>query len=268
MLTRGDPARRPGVHAVTVELKPKWGFLPQSALISPASRVKSQTCRYCMHQHLKHGADGTSALCPLDLFSESRERVTHALDCLAQSPQNNLRVFVDGIQVDDFDSQVPRWADFRRALVDILLAERFLPQLGRLQQRLDPLDIEGLYPAYERALTSGALSNEEPTIAEWLQAGANFQRRDSSDASPDDKQAVLEFVLSTVLKDISVMIAIGSWPSEATATGTPSEYQIAVVDTEPKKVAKMPRHLERSQAIVAKYLELHPDPTQWRACHE
>ncbi|KAJ2775470.1 hypothetical protein IWQ56_000006 [Coemansia nantahalensis] len=268
MLARAGPAHGPGVHSVTVELKTKWGFLPRSALIAPENRVRRQTCRYCMHQSLKHGPRGGSAFCPLDLFSGSPERVAHALDCLERSPQNNLRVFVDGVAVDDFGARVPRWCDFRRALRDILLADGLLPRLARVQQRLDALDIEGVYPAYRRALASGALAAEEPAIADWLQAVEQFQRRDGSDGGSSDKQAVLEFLLSTVLKDISVMIAVGHWPSEASAPGALPEYRIAVVDTEPKKLVKMPAYHKLNQDIVAKYLEYHPDPAQWKVCHE
>ncbi|KAJ1731785.1 hypothetical protein LPJ61_002365 [Coemansia biformis] len=284
MLASPDAPRGRGAHAVTVELKPKWGFLPRSALIAKENGVKHHTCRYCMHQYLKLGAGDVSAYCPLDLFSESRARVAHALDCLSQSPQNNLRVFLDGLHIDDFAARVPRWDEFRRTLIDILLTERVLPRLGRLQQRLDSLDIEGVFPVYQRALASGALSSQEPDIDDWRQAAAAFQRRGHSSLVDDqhrtartiaelhgDKQAVLEFLLAAVLKDISVMITVESWPLETAAGGVDQaipEYRIAIVDTEPKQLAKMPQYLDKCQAIVTKYLEHFPSPPQWKTCHE
>jgi hypothetical protein len=40
--------------SLTVELKPKWGFLPSSPFLSPHSAaVKQRVCRFCMHQQLK-----------------------------------------------------------------------------------------------------------------------------------------------------------------------------------------------------------------------
>ena len=43
---------------------------------------------------------------PLDLFSGDQDRRQQALRCLLRCPQNNLRMFVDGTQLDpsDFDS--------------------------------------------------------------------------------------------------------------------------------------------------------------------
>ncbi|KAJ2783326.1 hypothetical protein H4R18_001772 [Coemansia javaensis] len=265
--------RAGGAHTVTVELKPKWGFLPRSGHIAPAHAVKRQVCRYCMQQHLKRGAAGVSALCMLDLFSDRPARVEAALRCLAQSPQNNMRVFLDGSPVDGrFADRVPRWAALQRALARILLAERVLRTLADCQRRLDALDVEGLFPVYQRALASGELPDREPEIAEWLDAVAAFQDRPATGAPPGARQAVLEFLLSMVLKDISLMVTIEGWPprDEEPAGDDEAlpEYRVAVVDTEPKKLANMPRYLARDQAVVARYLELHPDPAQWKTCQE
>lgn len=54
-----------------VELKPKWGFLPNSPFI-PMGHVKRVVCRYCMQQtlKLKQGqVHHKSQYCPLDLYS-------------------------------------------------------------------------------------------------------------------------------------------------------------------------------------------------------
>ncbi|KAJ2482347.1 hypothetical protein IWW56_001134 [Coemansia sp. RSA 2131] len=242
-------------HSVTVELKPKWGFLPQSAEIDPANSVKHRVCRYCMHQHLKHKSP--SQLCPLDLYSTTPERVERALDALAESPQNNMRVFVDGVLTDTVDVQ---WSELKRVLTQILLKELILVRLQRLQRELDPRDIEGVFPVYERAIECGELSANEPSVDDWVEAVRLFETQ----AERSDKQVVLEYLLSTVLKDVSVMVMIKQWPVD----GEMPEYKIAVVDTEPKKLAKMARYRDLSQDIVDNYLKLHPHPSSQKQCYE
>ena len=52
-----------------------------------------------MHQHLKlkEGViKGISDYCPLDLFSGDLTRIHKALYSLLHSPQNNLKVYIDG----------------------------------------------------------------------------------------------------------------------------------------------------------------------------
>lgn len=106
-------SRRPVTFCV--ELKPKSGV----ARSGPAA----EPCRYCAHQALKaceaaHVSPATlrgctdsahssvaavaavaqlaSRYCPLDLYSGDAARVRVACGRLVESPQNNLRVFVDG----------------------------------------------------------------------------------------------------------------------------------------------------------------------------
>ncbi|KAJ2499204.1 hypothetical protein GGH96_003718 [Coemansia sp. RSA 1972] len=243
------------VRSVTVELKPKWGFLPQSSEIAPANSVKHRVCRYCMHQHLKHQTP--SQLCPLDLYSTTPNRVERALDALAESPQNNMRVFIDGVVTDTTNVQ---WRELKRVLTHVLLKERILVQLQRLQRELDPRDIEGVFPVYERAMECGELSANEPSIGDWLETVKGLQTQ----VERSDKQVVLEYLLSMVLKDVSVMIMIEQWPVD----GDVPEYKIAVVDTEPKKLAKMARYRDLSQEIVDNYLKLHPHPSSQKQCYE
>ena len=88
--------------------KPKWGFLPSPIHLSPESKpIKTQTCRTCMHAHLKQieGAIAAIQYCPLDLFSGFKERVEIAIaglwDSWIQSNGsiNNLRIFSHGKMV-------------------------------------------------------------------------------------------------------------------------------------------------------------------------
>ena len=85
--------------------KPKWGFLPAPTHLSDETReIKTRTCRFCMHAHLKstQGENVSLGYCPLDLFARDHSRVTRALHALwdvwigSGAAVNNLRVFVAG----------------------------------------------------------------------------------------------------------------------------------------------------------------------------
>ena len=86
----------------SVELKPKCGFLPSSTYIDSIRKTKYSVCHYCMLQKskVKEGKyKRESNYCPLDLFSGDPKRIMYALQCLVSDPQNNLRVFCDGIGI-------------------------------------------------------------------------------------------------------------------------------------------------------------------------
>ncbi|KAJ1826681.1 hypothetical protein LPJ56_002058, partial [Coemansia sp. RSA 2599] len=294
--TNDDPSAKDS-NVICIEIKPKWGHLPKSSYISEETSVKRRVCRYCMKQYLKHGADSASRFCPLDLYSGDRERMGHALDCLCSSPQNNLHIFVDGTIVGsakgsslDTD-KVPGWALLKQTVVDILLSDGILQRLARLQSELDHLDIEGLYPRYKRAIENGQLDGSQPKLKDWLSACSAFKARlladESSSASSvldiDDVQAVLEFMFSVTLKDISILIQVNPWPSPASVTrdgcsnssssGASNgchlpNYKIVVIDTDPKKLAKIPTYLEQDREIVENYLKHNLDPLDQRTCTE
>ncbi|KAJ1843454.1 hypothetical protein LPJ73_005490, partial [Coemansia sp. RSA 2703] len=259
-------------QSLTIEIKPKWGFLPTSSNVNP---VKHRTCRYCMHKYLKHSVDKISEFCPLDLYSGDPARVEQAVDALVANPQNNLRVFVDGNLVDGSPAEaVANWDVFKKVLVQILVKDEVLPKLAHLQRSLDRFDIEGVYPRYLAALQSGALTETEPSIEDWISACSAYILREHKSTTgaqstdiPDDKQKVLEFMLSVTLKDVSIMIQIESWPPQS-LEDPKSRYRIAVVDTDAKKLLKMPMYFKQDQAIVENYLDLFPDATQQTKCTE
>jgi len=87
--------------------QPKWGFLPNTAHLSPKTlSVKSTTCRFCMHKYLRSKQRGGTpthpGYCPLDLFSGDEVRMTNAIHGLwdawlgSGGSINNLRIFVNG----------------------------------------------------------------------------------------------------------------------------------------------------------------------------
>ncbi|KAJ1941770.1 hypothetical protein FBU59_003402 [Linderina macrospora] len=262
---------------VTVEVKPKWGYLPGAlAEISGQTQVKLTTCRYCMHQRLKH-SECISGFCPLDLYSNDKHRVVYAIECLVKSPQNNLRVFLDGQPVEissggGAKQGIANWDEIGETVAEILVQEKLLARLKKLQRNLDRFDIEGLVPRYERALAEGKISGRQPEIGDWLGAERRFTARSNADADTEsDKQAVLEFLLATTLKDISVLIQLPSsgmaaedangsdlpWKTVAVA-GRRTQFRMAIIDADPKKLSKIPDYLAKDQEIVLNYLQV-PD---------
>ncbi|CAK9826549.1 Inositol-pentakisphosphate 2-kinase [Anthophora retusa] len=83
-----------------VEIKPKQGYLRDIDR-------KYQKCPYCLtqyHKLRKKIITSRSTYCPFDLFSGVEERMKSALKGLLKSPQNNLKIFKNGIVVYDQES--------------------------------------------------------------------------------------------------------------------------------------------------------------------
>ncbi|KAG5354062.1 hypothetical protein C0989_009760 [Termitomyces sp. Mn162] len=210
-----DVTRRKGVLAtdlvggdwVSVEIKPKWGFLPSPIHLSDATRdVKSRTCRFCMHSAMrsKIGEAASLRYCPLDLFSEDKSRIKKAICDLwdtwteSNGTVNNLKIFVHGEKIVPSVASLmlssgrdPKISDrdlreiFVEALMPILLQTPVLRILSTLQRSLDPLDIEGLsrlwhltqqelngidtayFPSLPIGSSSTHLMSTEPDMTDW-----------------------------------------------------------------------------------------------------
>ncbi|KAJ2468165.1 hypothetical protein EV174_006333 [Coemansia sp. RSA 2320] len=280
MISRATSSTKPGTHAVTVELKPKCMILPRSEFTSPESSVKHKVCWYCMHQYTLRKDGKVSKFCPLELFSRDFGRISRSLDAFAQSPHNNLVVFVDGRSVVDEQGKisercVPHWKMLRDAVAAIVQKEALFPMLQRAQRNLDLFNIESILPIYKRALGTGVLTTEEPPVTTWLDAHAACKQRQGRECSIctriGDKQAIMEYMLSTTLKDASILIKFAGWPARGQASSSSMAnpaYTIGIVDHDPKKVGNIPKYFKNDQDIVATYLAHNPNPVDQRPCHE
>ncbi|KAK9835468.1 hypothetical protein WJX74_000849 [Apatococcus lobatus] len=174
---------------VCLELKPKSGFLPTSAAISPEHDIKRHIPRLQLLQQLRlskgeiEQADATHYN-PLDLFSGNATRMQQAVEAMLERPARNLRVFSDGKriangEVQSFLSkwlQLPPLAAVRAAshlISKPLHQSGLLLPLLRLQQ-LDCHDIEGIGPLYLH-LNKQSQSQSDPT-----QTHSNLQNLHSS----------------------------------------------------------------------------------------
>lgn len=78
-----------------VEIKPKQGYLQSDDVLAKTFL----RCPYCLMQYFKLRSETIkhrSSYCPFDLFSGEKTRMRQALRGLLKSPQNNLRIFMDG----------------------------------------------------------------------------------------------------------------------------------------------------------------------------
>ena len=119
-------------HSFAVEIKPKWGFLPNPEYLSPELRdVKTKYSRFLMHSYYRSlsKTDDTpdaelSRYDPLDLFSGNEERIKLAVESLwdawisSAGSANNLKIFVGGKTVSPTPTQV--WQPFRYSRICML----------------------------------------------------------------------------------------------------------------------------------------------------
>ena len=97
------------IPSLTIEIKPKAGYLPYSPLIHPNNRAKYFHSRFEILQQLyvrqiidkgwstPSGERIKSYYNPLDLFSGKSERIRHAMKSLLECPQNNLKVYYSDV---------------------------------------------------------------------------------------------------------------------------------------------------------------------------
>ncbi|KDR81718.1 hypothetical protein GALMADRAFT_135125 [Galerina marginata CBS 339.88] len=177
-----------GGNWLAVEIKPKWAFLPSPIHLSKETKlIKTQTCRFCMHSHLKaqKGQEIPTDYCPLDLFSGDENRVTKAIHGLwdawvaSNATANNLKIFARGKFVSPSEAHlmfkdgltggenllVIRDA-FAISLVRPLLHTPVLRILSKLQRELDVLDIEGLSKLWR--LTEASSPLYQTTFASFV----------------------------------------------------------------------------------------------------
>ncbi|KAF7326188.1 Inositol-pentakisphosphate 2-kinase [Mycena kentingensis (nom. inval.)] len=264
-----------GGEGVAVEIKPKWGFLPSPEYLSDETRpVKTRTCRFCMHTHMraKDGEAVSEEYCPLDLYSGDKTRMRMALDALWQAwsrshgTVNNLRVFVKGqkLQPDAVSPVSPSGVDILTqlqpqliadvlnpnadpknalisALSSALLQSRVLEELSSLQRRLDALDVEGL-----QAICDLSSPGPEPTISDWT-AWLVEHAGERDPTTP--RHHALSYLLSATFKDCSIIVRIP--PPSSTSTAT-----VTIIDLDVKSIDRLHKWAKLDRKIVEAYMEV------------
>ncbi|EMD38175.1 hypothetical protein CERSUDRAFT_152861 [Gelatoporia subvermispora B] len=280
-----------GGDGLVVEIKPKWGFLPSPAYLSPATRdVKTRVCRFCMHSHpaVSEKQDIKGSFCPLDLYSGETNRVVCALGALwdawllSSGGINNLRIFVEGEIVrpnpDKLISESTpagaNVADLRRRFVSLtvpaILDSSSLQLLSTLQRTLDPFDIEGLVTLWTRihTLTDDNTTRQfgsgvpEPTIEEWSRFIDSYLAKshlpsanELAKAAPDElRYHTLAYLLSATFKDCSLMIRLPCATALATHNHIP-DASIYLIDLDVKSISRLAKWKQLDRYIVESYMQ-------------
>uniref|UniRef100_A0A6G3MFB3 Inositol-pentakisphosphate 2-kinase n=1 Tax=Henneguya salminicola TaxID=69463 RepID=A0A6G3MFB3_HENSL len=84
------------------EIKPKWGFMNYWP-VPPPHHYQNYYCRFCILKMtgLKNPLNQVheeNKYCPVDFFSRCPSRIEHAILNLFSHPQNNLKIFKNGVR--------------------------------------------------------------------------------------------------------------------------------------------------------------------------
>ncbi|XP_014502609.1 inositol-pentakisphosphate 2-kinase [Vigna radiata var. radiata] len=278
----GSPRPSP---CISVEIKPKCGFLPFSRFISEGNAIKRRTTRFEMHQILKlhHGEiSRLSEYNPLDLFSGSKERIQKAIKGLLITPQNNFRVFLNGSLIlgglggvaKNTDVCIAKkFEDELKSVIEVddglctenllTLVTEALQKSGVLDklldvQKLDSIDIEGVIHAYynitsEQCMVCKELSEEQAKIYASLHS-ASFD---------ESLRIVKDYLIAATAKDCSLMLCFRPRNEEDSgmvynnvyleSTKQAFDFKVYFIDLDLKRLSKVRDYYELDKKIVSRY---------------
>lgn len=277
-----------GQPCISVEIKPKCGFLPVSRFISERNATKRSITRFRMHQFLKLHQGQIPELSeynPPDLFSKSKDRIYKAMNDLFTTPQNNFRVFLNGSLVfgqlggiahatnlvvseafeDALKSVIKadngqRTKNFLQLVSDTVCESGVLDQLLEVQ-KLDKFDIEGAVHAYYDIISESCAVCKEVSGDE----GSHMYTSLHSIPLDESLKIVKDYLIAATAKDCSLMITFtpheeGDSESPYTkiyleATNQIFDYKAAFIDLDLKPFKKMGEYYELDKKVVSCYTE-------------
>ncbi|KAH7524122.1 hypothetical protein FEM48_Zijuj06G0085500 [Ziziphus jujuba var. spinosa] len=288
-----------GEPCISVEIKPKCGFIPVSKFIDEGKAIKRSITRFRMHQALKLHQEEIlecSKYDPIDLFSQSKDRIHKAIMDLFTTPQNNFRVFLNGSLIFGALGGTASTTNFKigeafeDALKDVILGDHGLRTRSFLQliaetvyksgimsrllevQKLDTLDIEGAIHAYYNIIS------EPCTVCRELGEEKALDRYKSLHSVPLDEslKIVRDFQIATTAKDCSLLISFRRRKDGNSGSSYNSMYlestnqtfdykvqlftlfdiTISFIDLDLKPVKKMEAYYELDNKIVSSYTKM------------
>ncbi|XP_028766319.1 inositol-pentakisphosphate 2-kinase [Neltuma alba] len=273
---------------ISVEIKPKCGFLPLSRFISDETAIKKSVTRFKMHQVLKLQQGEISELSqydPLDLFSGSKERIQKAMKDLFTTPQNNFRVFLNGSLIfGGLGGGAPTtnfliaktFEDALKSVIqaeDGLYTEKFLDlvaeslhkseALDRLLkiQKFDNLDIEGAIHAYYNITSQQCMACEELN-EQQLNRYASLH----SASLEESLRTLKDYLIAATAKDCSLIICFR--PSKegyltsvcdhvcVQSTKQTFDVKVSYIDLDLKPLNKMEYYYKLDKKIVSFYRQM------------
>ncbi|XP_010254762.1 PREDICTED: inositol-pentakisphosphate 2-kinase-like isoform X2 [Nelumbo nucifera] len=274
---------------ISVEIKPKCGFLPSSRFIAEGNFIKRSITRFRMHQVLKHHEGEISQISeydPLDLFSGSSERIHKAIKALFTTPQNNFRIFLnsslifgglgggrdstDFVMGESFEDKMEgiiradyglRTASFLQLVAEAIFRSGVLDRLLEAQ-KLDLLDIEGAIHAYYNIVSQPCVACRDLAVRELSHSLHSISLEESL-------KIVRDYLVAATAKDCSFMISFR--PRE---DGDPSlshrtvclepinqnfDYKVNFIDLDLKPLKKMLYYYELDQKIVSCYNQMNKE---------
>ncbi|GAA0183646.1 kinase [Lithospermum erythrorhizon] len=274
--------------SISVELKPKCGFLPTSEFIAKGNAIKRSVTRFRMHQALKllqGKISQKSEYNPLDLFSGSKNRVQKAINNLFITPQNNFRVFLNGSLIfgglgggaektnfvvgEAFEEALKHvimvedgmhTKYFLELVADAVFKSELLNQLLEVQ-KLDTVDIEGAIHAYYNIIGQPCAVCRDRNESELS------KRCSMLHSLPLDEslKIVRDYLISATAKDLSMIISFR--PREKGDPESPYEvvflkptaqsfdFKASFIDLDMKPLEKMEYYYKLDQQIVRCYAQ-------------
>lgn len=271
---------------ISVEIKPKCGFLPISKFIADENSVKRSVTRFKMHQALKFHQGKISEISeydPLDLFSGSIDRVNKAMKDLFLTPQNNFRVFLNGSLIfgglgggcltgEAFEDVLKcvilanngmRTTIFLQLVAGAVFSSGLLKRLLEVQ-KLDKLDIEGAIHAYYNVVSQPCMLCRK--LGEDKEKLSEKYTSLHSDPLSKSLKIVKDYLVAATTKDLSMMISfrptgnrdLGSSHDVILlkSTNQSFEYKASFIDLDMKPLKKMVYYYELDQKIVSCYSQM------------
>ncbi|KAF3446350.1 hypothetical protein FNV43_RR11529 [Rhamnella rubrinervis] len=286
LFSHGIPVGEP---CISVEIKPKCGFLPFSNFIDEGNAIKRSITRFRMHQALKlHQGEISeySEYDPIDLFSQSKDRILKALMNLFTTPQNNFRVFFNGTLIFGAlggtagSTNCMIGEAFEDALKGVILGDHGMRTRSFLQliaetvyksgimyrllevQKLDTFDIEGAIHAYYDIISEPCMVCRELGEEKVLHRYKSLH----SKSLDESLKIVKDFLIAATAKDCSLMISFrpgkeGNSGSSCNSvylesTNQTFDYKVYFIDLDLKPLKKMEEYYELDKKIVSCYSKM------------
>jgi hypothetical protein len=148
-------------NTFSVEIKPKWGFLPVGRRVSP---IRASVPQFTLLQKKKLREDAipeASEYNPLDLFSGEESRFLVAIRALIRNPENNFQVYMRGKKVfggfsslrgEAYREQLNKDQDVLKTVVSEAFSIRKVPDLDSLSAVLGKPLFEASRESLERIM--------------------------------------------------------------------------------------------------------------------